>query len=52
MMKGVKKEAMACRLPNGEIDLEVWDIKRAERNARGTERCRLSGGYSTLQTAL
>ena len=27
MMKGVRKEAMACRLPNGEIDLEVWDLK-------------------------
>ena len=27
MMSGVKKGAMACRLPNGEIDLEVWDKK-------------------------
>ena len=27
MMRGVEKEAMACRLPNGEIDLEVWDLK-------------------------
>lgn len=25
MMSGVKKGAMACRLPNGEIDVEVWD---------------------------
>ena len=25
MMKGSYKSAMACRLPNGEIDLEVWD---------------------------
>lgn len=25
MMKGLHKSAMACRLPNGKIDLEVWD---------------------------
>lgn len=25
MMKGVYKTAMACRLPDGTIDLEVWD---------------------------
>ncbi len=27
MMNGVHKGAMACRLPNGEIDVEVWDKK-------------------------
>ncbi len=26
MMKGAFRGAMACRLPNGEIDLETWDI--------------------------
>ncbi len=26
MMKGVHKGAMACRLPDGTIDLETWDI--------------------------
>lgn len=26
MMKGPHKGAMACRLPNGTIDLETWDI--------------------------
>lgn len=25
MMRGIHQSAMACRLPNGEIDLEVWD---------------------------
>ncbi len=25
MMKGIHKSAMACRLPNGTVDLEVWD---------------------------
>jgi uncharacterized protein YqhQ len=25
MMKGIHQSAMACRLPNGTIDLEVWD---------------------------
>ena len=27
MMKGAFRGAMACRLPNGEIDLETWDEK-------------------------
>lgn len=30
MMKGSYKAAMACRLPNGEIDLEVWDEKNGK----------------------
>lgn len=29
MMNGVHKGAMACRLPNGTIDLEVWEKKPA-----------------------
>ncbi len=27
MMRGIDRSAMACRLPNGEIDLETWNIK-------------------------
>ncbi len=27
MMRGIDSAAMACRLPNGQIDLEQWDIK-------------------------
>lgn len=27
MMNGVHKGAMACRLPGGEIDVEIWDKK-------------------------
>ena len=27
MMKGAYKGAMACRLPDGTIDIETWDIK-------------------------
>jgi uncharacterized protein YqhQ len=27
MMRGMGKAAMACRLPNGEIDLEEWSIR-------------------------
>ena len=27
MMRGIHKASMACRLPSGEIDLEIWDIK-------------------------
>lgn len=38
MMNGVHKGAMACRLPNGTIDLEVWD-KSLLRH--GTEKLHL-----------
>lgn len=27
MMRGIDRAAMACRLPNGEIDLEKWGIR-------------------------
>ena len=27
MMRGIHKAAMACRLPDGKIDIEEWDIK-------------------------
>ncbi|MDE6149309.1 MAG: DUF1385 domain-containing protein [Ruminococcus sp.] len=27
MMRGIDKASMACRLPNGEIDMEIWPIK-------------------------
>ncbi len=30
MMKGVYKSAMACRLPDGTIDVEVWDNKHGK----------------------
>lgn len=30
MMRGPEKSAMAVRLPNGEIDLEVWDLPKAK----------------------
>lgn len=30
MMRGLYKSAMACRLPSGEIDLEVWDINNGK----------------------
>ena len=32
MMRGIGKAAMACRLPDGSIDVETWDIKSG-RNA-------------------
>ncbi len=31
MMKGAHKGAMACRLPDGTIDLETWDIGGGKR---------------------
>ncbi len=30
MMRGIDKASMACRLPNGEIDLEQWEIKNGK----------------------
>ncbi|MBQ8396143.1 MAG: DUF1385 domain-containing protein, partial [Oscillospiraceae bacterium] len=30
MMRGPEKEAMAVRLPDGTIDLEVWDLPKAK----------------------
>lgn len=32
MMRGIDRAAMACRLPNGEIDLEKWGV-RGGKNA-------------------
>lgn len=29
MMRGIEKASMAVRLPSGEIDLEVWPLKKA-----------------------
>ena len=34
MMKGAYKGAMACRLPDGTIDVETWDIKGGVGNSR------------------
>lgn len=30
MMRGIDKASMACRLPNGEIDIEKWEIKNGK----------------------
>jgi uncharacterized protein YqhQ len=30
MMNGIHQSAMACRLPNGTIDVEVWDVKNGK----------------------
>lgn len=56
MMNGVHKGAMACRLPNGEIDLEVWDKKPVTAWYRKTPLVRgifnfvisMKEGYSCL----
>lgn len=36
MMKGAFRGAMACRLPNGEMDLETWEIPAKWRTDRKT----------------
>ncbi len=56
MMNGVHKGAMACRLPNGEIDVEVWDKKPVTAWYRKTPLVRgifnfvssMKEGYSCL----
>ena len=56
MMNGVKKGAMACRLPNGEIDVEIWDKKPVTAWYRKTPLIRgifnfvisMKDGYSCL----
>jgi len=32
MMRGIDKSAMACRLPNGEIEVEEWNIKNGKNS--------------------
>lgn len=41
MMKGAFRGAMACRLPNGEIDVETWDIPAKWQNDPQTGKPRL-----------
>ena len=41
MMKGAFRGAMACRLPNGEIDLETWEIAAKFENDPKTGKPRL-----------
>ncbi len=56
MMNGVHKGAMACRLPNGTIDVEVWDKKPVTAWYRKTPLVRgifnfvisMKEGYSCL----
>ena len=53
MMKGAFRGAMACRLPNGEIDLETWDIpvKLKTDPARRNRFCRGIAGYPLCAAA-
>ena len=41
MMKGAFRAAMACRLPNGEIDVETWDIPAKWKDDPKTGKPRL-----------
>ena len=41
MMKGAFRGAMACRLPNGEIDIETWDIPAKWKDDPKTGKPRL-----------
>lgn len=47
MMKGPLKGAMACRLPDGTIDVEIWEEKNG-KNPPGTGVCPWCGDVSTL----
>lgn len=33
MMRGIDKEAMSCRMPDGSIQTECWDVKSIGKNA-------------------
>ena len=47
MMKGAFRGAMACRLPNGEIDLETWEIPAKFETDPKTGRQRLMRPWYT-----
>ncbi len=46
MMKGPRMGAMACRLPDGEIDVETWEIQRKKSWYKNTPFVR--GVYSFI----
>ena len=43
MMKGPDKMSMACRLPNGEIDIEQWEVNNG-KNAPWYKKCPIVRG--------
>jgi len=51
MMRGIDKAAMACRLPNGEIDIEEWSIKNG-KNAPWYRKTPFVRGIFNLATSL
>lgn len=51
MMKGIDKAAMACRLPNGEIDLDEWAV-RGGKNAPWYRRVPFLRGIFAFVTSM
>lgn len=51
MMRGIDKASMSCRLPNGEIETEVWDIKNG-KNAPWYRKAPFIRGIFNLVTSL
>lgn len=47
MMRGVHQSAMAVRLPDQSIDLEVWPTQKENDPFRSLKRCPLSAGFLT-----
>ncbi len=51
MMKGIDKGAMVCRLPSGETDLEVWEV-RGGKNAPWYKKVPILRGVVTMITSM
>ena len=48
MMKGVYKGAMACRLPDGTIDVETWDLNNGKQKPWYKKMPLVRGVYSFI----
>ena len=51
MMKGAYKGAMACRLPDGTMDVEIWD-ERNGKNAPWYKKTPLIRGIASFVISL
>ncbi|HNX65222.1 MAG TPA: DUF1385 domain-containing protein [Oscillospiraceae bacterium] len=52
MMRGINKAAMACRLPDGSIDVEEWDVVSGGKNAPWYKKMPFVRGSINFVTSL
>lgn len=50
MMRGIDKSAMACRLPNGEIDVEEWAINNGKNRPWYKKTPFIRGVFNFVET--